>query len=244
MTFATSETDRKPVLMIVVGRQRVGKTTFLNGLSQYLRGHGATFEIWDADKVNASHNLSGFHEAALQPVSTEPADVKAWLEERFTDLMERRFDAVLDVGGGETPLARLVVEVPIATALEGEGVRVVVAHVIGPEVADLDYLDRFEQNDLFAPEATLIVMNSGLVMSGRSVDYAFQSVNRHKTIGRSIGKARGLSSCRHLRVWPRSRIADFCSRRRWTGRSAPTGEVSAFWTDTVFGNGGLLSSRR
>ncbi len=188
MTFETSETDCKPVLIIVVGRQRVGKTTFLNGLSQYLRGHGATFEIWDADKVNASHNLSGFHEAALQPVSTEPADVKAWLEERFTDLMERRFDAVLDVGGGETPLARLVVEVPIATALEGEGVRVVVAHVIGPEVADLDYLDRFEQNDLFAPEATLIVMNSGLVVSGRSVDYAFQSVNRHKTIGRSIGK--------------------------------------------------------
>ena len=51
MTFATSETDRKPVLMIVVGRQRVGKTTFLNRLSQYLRGHGAT-EIWDADKIN------------------------------------------------------------------------------------------------------------------------------------------------------------------------------------------------
>jgi hypothetical protein len=194
MTFATSETDCKPVLMIVVGRQRVGKTTFLNGLSQYLRGHGATFEIWDADKVNASHNLSGFHEAALQPVSTEPADVKAWLEERFTDLMERRFDAVLDVGGGETPLARLVVEVPIATALEGEGVRVVVAHVIGPEVADLDYLDRFEQNDLFAPEATLIVMNSGLVM--RAVGGLCLSVRQSSQDDWAVDW-QGRADCRH-----------------------------------------------
>ena len=59
--------------------------------------------------------------------------------------------------------ARLVAEVPIVPTLEDEGVRVVVVHVVGPDLADLDYLDRFEQDDLFAPEATLIVMNGGLV---------------------------------------------------------------------------------
>jgi GTPase Era involved in 16S rRNA processing len=37
MPFETLNDDRKPVLMIVVGRQRVGKTTFLNALAQYLR---------------------------------------------------------------------------------------------------------------------------------------------------------------------------------------------------------------
>jgi hypothetical protein len=180
--------DRRAVLMIVVGRQRVGKTSFLNGLAQYLQAHGASFEIWDADKMNATHNMSGFHEAALQPSSTDPEDAKAWLEERFTDLIERRFDAVLDVGGGETPLTRLVAEIPIATTLEEEGVRVVVVHVVGPDLADLDYLDRFEQDDLFAPEATLIVMNGGLVLTGRSLDHAFRQVTAHKTIMRALGK--------------------------------------------------------
>ena len=151
MPFETLNDDRKPVLMIVVGRQRVGKTTFLNALAQYLRGHGASFEIWDADKMNATNNMSLFHREALQPTSVDPEDVKAWLEQRFTDLVERRFDAMLDVGGGDTPLARLVAEVPIVPTLEDEGVRVVVVHVVGPDLADLDYLDRFEQDDLFAP---------------------------------------------------------------------------------------------
>ena len=188
MPFETLNDDRKPVLMIVVGRQRVGKTTFLNALAQYLRGHGASFEIWDADKMNATNNMSLFHREALQPTSVDPEDVKAWLEQRFTDLVERRFDAMLDVGGGDTPLARLVAEVPIATTLEDEGVRVVVVHVVGPDLADLDYLDRFEQDDLFSPEATLIVMNGGLVLSGRSLDFAFQQINDHDTITRSLTK--------------------------------------------------------
>src|SRR5271165_6417699 len=186
MPFEKLHRDRKPVLMIVVGRQRVGKTTFLNALAQYLRGHGASFEIWDADKMNATNNMSLFHREALQPPSAEPEDVKAWLEERFTDLVDRRFDAMLDVGGGDTPLARLVAEVPIVPTLEDEGVRVVVVHVVGPDLADLDYLDRFEQDDLFAPEATLIVMNGGLVLSGRSLDFAFQQINDHDTITRSL----------------------------------------------------------
>src|SRR5271157_4296447 len=171
MPFETLNDDRKPVLMIVVGRQRVGKTTFLNALAQYLRGHGASFEIWDADKMNATNNMSLFHREALQPTS-----------------VERRFEAMLDVGGGDTPLARLVAEVPIVPTLEAEGVRVVVVHVVGPDLADLDYLDRFEQDDLFAPEATLIVMNGGLVLSGRGLDFAFQQINDHDTITRSLTK--------------------------------------------------------
>ena len=55
------QNGRKPVIMFVVGRQRVGKTVFLNVLAQYAREHGADFEIWDADISNASNNLSALH---------------------------------------------------------------------------------------------------------------------------------------------------------------------------------------
>ncbi|HWY81040.1 MAG TPA: hypothetical protein VNY10_03710 [Roseiarcus sp.] len=209
------------VLMIVVGRQRVGKTTFLNGLAQFLRGHGASFEIWDADKMNATNNMSLFHEEALQPSSGDPEDVKAWLEERFTDLVDRRLDAMLDVGGGDTPLARLIAEVPIATTLEDEGVRVVVVHVVGPDLADLDYLDRFEEDDLFSPEATLIVMNGGLVLTGRSMGHAFQQINSHKSILRTFKK--GARIVRMSRLACMSEVTD----RGLTFEDAMNGKVGA-----------------
>ena len=52
---------RKPVLMVVVGRQRVGKTSFLNALAQYLQERGAEFAIWDTDQMNTTNNMSVFH---------------------------------------------------------------------------------------------------------------------------------------------------------------------------------------
>ena len=180
------EGERQPVLMIVVGRQRVGKTSFLNAVAQFLRAHGAAFQIWDADKMNTTYNMSVFHRDARQPGSDDPEDVKAWLEERFINLVEHRFDAMLDIGGGDTPLARLVQDVPVVATLEDEGVRVVLVHVIGPELADLDYLERFAEDDLFAPEATLIIMNGGLVLTGRSNDVAFSQVSEHPAVKAAI----------------------------------------------------------
>ena len=181
---------RKPVLMVVVGRQRVGKTSFLNALAQYLLERGAEFAIWDSDQMNTTNNMSVFHAQASSPPSERREDVKAWLEERFLDIAERRYDALLDVGGGDTPLSQLVEDVPVAAALAELGVRVVVVHVLGPDVADLDYLDRFERN-LFAPEAVLIVRNSGLVLNGRSDDVAFATLDRHAGLQRAVRKGCG-----------------------------------------------------
>ena len=42
----------------------------------------------------------------------------------------------------------------MAATLAEFGVRVVAVHVVGPDMADLDYLDRFDR-DLFTPEAVL-----------------------------------------------------------------------------------------
>jgi hypothetical protein len=174
--------DRRPVLFIGVGRQRVGKTTFLNTLIQALRAQGSDMVIWNADLLNVTYNLPLFHADVLQPPSAEFEDVKAWLEERIEDQIEGQYNAILDVGGGESPLRRLVQEIPIVRTMERRGIRVVLAHVIGPEQADVDYLKHFTEHQLFAPEATLIVLNAGLVISGRSAGHAFAAINRHPVI--------------------------------------------------------------
>jgi hypothetical protein len=178
--------ERRPILFIGVGRQRVGKTTFLNTLIQALREQGSELVIWNADLLNVTYSLSLFHPDVLEPPSADFEDVKAWLEDRIQDQIEGQYDAVLDVGGGETPLSRLVQEIPIVTTLERQGIRVVLAHVIGPEQADVDYLRRYTSHELFAPEATLIVLNAGLVISGRSAGNAFAAINRHPVIAEAL----------------------------------------------------------
>ncbi len=175
----TPPEDRRPVVIVVVGRQRVGKTTFLNTTVQFLRAHGGQVVVWNADKLNQTYSLSMFSGDVLEPLSPDAEEVKSWLEERFIHLAEHRYDAVLDIGGGDTPLARLVEEVPIVRTLERRGIRVVLVHVLGPEMADLDYLQRFMAEDLLAPEATLVVLNEGLVLTGRSAAFAFSHVQRH-----------------------------------------------------------------
>ena len=171
--------ERKPIVLIVVGRQRVGKTTLLNTTVQFVRAHGGNMAVWNADKLNTTYSLSMFSDNVLEPSSGDTEDVKAWLEGQFTDLIRYRYDAVLDIGGGETPLARLVEEVPIVHTLEQRGIRVILAHVLGPELADLDYLQRFLAEDLLAPEATMLVLNDGLVLTGRSATFAFSSIRQH-----------------------------------------------------------------
>ena len=93
----------------------------------------------------------------------------------------------------------LIEDVPVGGgAFRDSGVRVVVVHVLGPDVADLDYLDRFERN-LFTPDAVLIVRNSGLITNGRSYDVALRSGEQAsmRVLRRDAeGAARRWCSCR------------------------------------------------
>jgi hypothetical protein len=107
---ATAEV-RQPVLIIAVGRQRVGKTTMLNVMIEMLRSHGADIEIWNADLHNRTHTLSLFHKDALQPPDeTSIEDQKRWIEDRVHEMVVHRRDTVLDVGGGLTALNTLIEE--------------------------------------------------------------------------------------------------------------------------------------
>jgi len=184
--IAAPAEGRQPVVVIVVGRQRVGKTSFLNTTVQFLRAHGGDAVVWNADKLNRTYSLSMFSDDVLEPTGSDGEDVKAWLEGRFAHLVEHRYNAVLDIGGGDTPLARLVEEVPIVRTLERRGIRMLLVHVLGPEMADLDYLEKFMAENLLAPEATLIVLNDGLVLSGRSAHYAFSAVKEHPALLRAL----------------------------------------------------------
>ena len=111
----------KGALVVVAGRQRVGKTTVANALVQYYSALGCRFEVWNADQQNRSHSLSSFFADALTPPQGGMVDGRMWLEQRLRDQVRRRSNAVLDPGGGWTSFASLVREIPLVTALDAEG---------------------------------------------------------------------------------------------------------------------------
>jgi hypothetical protein len=167
------------IATIIDGRGRAGKTTVANVFVQFCRERGANLRVWNADRQNETHSLSVFHPDAIRPPSDDPDDKGAWLEESFDAQVQERFDSVLDLAGGD-PLVRLLArETELVTTLERRGVRTVLWQVLGPDVADLDYLKLSMESGLFAP-ATLLVLNAGLVRSKRSVEAVFAEVTDHK----------------------------------------------------------------
>ncbi len=177
------EDGREPVLLVAVGRQRVGKTTLLNALVEIYRKAGADIEVWNADLHNRTHTLSLFHEDALSPrPGASVEDQRAWIEERVRGQVKHRRDVVLDVGGGLTALNTLVEQVRLVDILERRGIRPVLVYVLGGERADLDYLERFAEDSMFSPKATVLVFNAGLVTGGRSTDAAFEPLLEHPTV--------------------------------------------------------------
>ena len=181
----SSNPDRRPILTIALGRQRVGKTALLNATGQFYRERGCPVQVWNADQQNRSHSLSAFFADAKTVTSGGLDDGKAWIEARFEELVRTRCDAILDVGGGATSFARLTAEVPMLTAAKEIGVLVVGMFVTGPERADLDYLEQFAAVDSL-PDTTAIVMNEALVSSERSAAFVYAPILQHHAVRKVI----------------------------------------------------------
>ncbi|MGI4802256.1 MAG: hypothetical protein ACRYG8_51120 [Janthinobacterium lividum] len=173
---------REPVTIPAIGRQRVGKTTFLNGLAQIALSKRADLDIWNADVLNRSHSLSTFHSHAVTPEQGSLAEQTGWIERQIMSQIESRRDAILDVGGGLTALHGLIDETPLAELMESTGVSLVAAYLVGTEAGDIDYLDELQSHKLFLPRKSLIILNEGLVTSGRLPKNAFAQILSHPVI--------------------------------------------------------------
>lgn len=207
----STEQGAMPVLLMPVGRGRVGKTVLGNTLAQYYRGRGATLRIWDMDLQTTSHGLAAFHSDAEVPPPGGVADLARWLETRINEQAlsiraGRPFDALLGVGGGDLLIKQLAQEVRLVRTLERMGIRPVAMHVVGPDKADLDYLSQVVQDELFLPTSTLIALNAGLVADGRSIEHAFDSILTHPALMAAM--ARGAQVVRFPALTPMRQVTD------------------------------------
>jgi hypothetical protein len=183
-----SRDGRRRLLLVALGRQRVGKTALLNTIVQYFRAQGSEIEVWNADQQNRTHSLSTFFPDASLPPDGGLMDTRGWIEGKLKEQAEHGHHAVLDAGGGFTGFSALVEDVPVISALAAQGTDVIGLFCVGPEQADLDYLDSFSKTEVFMPEATMIVMNAGLVLSGRSPGAAFAPIAKNAVFEAAVDR--------------------------------------------------------
>jgi hypothetical protein len=170
----------------LVGPNGSGKTALARWMGWNLSNNNRGVGMAALDPQNRS--LATWFQGVAQPDTNDGAQTARWLSEYLDYLMEQKASAILDFGGGDTALAKMVHEVPdLCATMTAAGIAPVACYMIGPRVEDLASLDALEQGG-FQPPATVIVLNEGRVDSTLSRDEAFARVLRHSAFKRALGR--------------------------------------------------------
>ena len=207
----------RPKLVIPLGRGGRGKTWWTRWAVERAQEAGRDVAVADADRTNAT--LSAYFNGVITPPSADDADMRDWFAAFCEELIERRLTATLDLGGGDLLLKRLAREIGLVDFLEAHDVQPVAVHILGPDRDDLAYLRDLETDRLFAPAATLLVLNEALVPKERSVQAAFSSVLDNPIFLNAV--ERGAKPVWMPRLVPAHEIDD----RRLTFAAAEAGRV-------------------
>jgi hypothetical protein len=211
--------DRKPVLIGAYGRGNTGKTALLTALTQYCREQGASMQLWNLDQHQRSVSLETMFVDTRAPDDDNENERGRWLEERLSEQADERFDAVLDVGGGDTQIRNLAREIDLVGTLDERGIRLVAFHMVGPDPGDLDFLKMVVEDDLFVPAASVVVVNAGRLPSGRSARQLVEKVKADQSV------LRVLKSGGRLQMMPRLACMTGVLERGISFREAMEGTV-------------------
>jgi hypothetical protein len=182
----------RPKVWFAIGPGRTGKTTILRWAAELTEQRGGQMIPAAADPQNRS--LKGFIDGVAEPPTNDAAAVARWLEQLLRFVMEEKSSALIDLGGGDTSLGKLLAEMPdLAGTLEAEGVAPVAIYTLGPRVDDLASMASFEASG-FRPAATAVVLNEGLADPTVPREESFARVLRHSAF-------RGAMSRGAVQLW-------------------------------------------
>jgi hypothetical protein len=175
----------KPKIWFAIGPGRSGKTMLLRWAVETCVAQGAAPIVAAADPQNRS--LKNYMEVE-QPPTNDATATSRWLEALLRHAMEHKASAMVDLGGGDTSLHKLLSTVPdLCTALDDTGVAAVAVYTLGPRVDDLASLASFEALG-FRPTATVLVRNEGLADPMTDREDAFARVLRHSAYKSAVGR--------------------------------------------------------
>ena len=123
----------KPKVWFAIGPGRSGKTMLLRWAAEMSANQGGAPIVAAADPQNRS--LKNYLDNVAEPPTNDATATSRWLEALLRHVMEEKTSALVDLGGGDTALHKLLTTVPDLTdALDGAGVAPVAAYTLGPRV--------------------------------------------------------------------------------------------------------------
>lgn len=183
-TSAAADLGGKPPVWLLIGPGGSGKTTIARWLGWRASEVKSPVSLAALDPTNRT--LAGFFDGVHQPETADPVKTARWLRDLVQWVMDAKARAVLDMGGGDTSLAKLIEDAPtIAADMEEAGVAPVAAYVLSPRLDDLATLATFEERG-FQPQATVLVLNEAKVDATMGREEAFGRVMRHGAFRRAV----------------------------------------------------------
>jgi hypothetical protein len=185
-TVAAVDLGDSPKALFVMGPGRSGKTTLLRYIMEAVPSGRPAPLAAALDPQNRS--LATFLNDVAQPPSSDPVAVARWAEELLGFIMAEQKSALLDMGGGDLSLGKLLEEVPdLTTSLENASVHPVALYTLSPRVDDLGVLAGHEAQG-FQPRATALILNAGLADPTVPREDAFARVLRHSAFQAAVAR--------------------------------------------------------
>jgi hypothetical protein len=208
----------QPKVIMASGTGGTGKTTLLRWICEkaFERDDGNQLMLATVDPVN--RELAQYF---ADTVSPNTRDAAAWLERLLAKIVETKWSAAIDFGGGDTSLPKLVEEIPdLLTVMNEAAIAPVAMYLLSPRVDDLTPLSEMQEAG-FQPKATALVLNEGRVDTSRDPAREFALLRRHPVYRAAIENGA-------VEVWmPRLYAAQQIEARRITYRQAAAGTGTA-----------------
>ena len=183
-TVSAVDLSGKAKVLFLIGPGGTGKTKLARWIGWQMAESGRSVLLAALDPQNRS--LATWFDGVESPSSTDGAQSSRWLRDLLKFAIGNKQSAMLDFGGGDTALSRLVEAAPdFADAMSAAGVEPVAIYTLAPRQDDLVVLESLERLG-FTPRATALVLNEGRVDSTLSRDEAFARIVRHSAFRASI----------------------------------------------------------
>jgi len=168
----------RPKIILLTGRGKTGKTTAAVWMVDRAFQADREFLMADMDPTNPTFKVR-FPDASRPDNIDDAAGSLAWLEMFIGHALQTGMTAIIDLGGGDATLRRLVDTMPgLVELVEEAGSSLVLLYFLGPQEDDLSPMVALEGRG-FKPAATGLVLNEGVTELGSDPARALARVRKH-----------------------------------------------------------------
>lgn len=176
-----TESIINPYCLIFAGRGGTGKSTHARLHAEWIERSGLPLKIADLDRTNAT--LTAFYpNLVATPRTADDKDVMTFLENILENQIEEKYNLILDFGGGDLILKNLAIRLDLVEFFREYSIEPVLFHHLGADIDYLSYLTSLEEDGLFRPKRTIVVLNEFIKPSSQSVASAFETIMHSKQL--------------------------------------------------------------